>query len=136
MSKQRIEYPITSQVQVGDWVEGTYKGHEFAGEVWESQDDELFAGAALLRWADGKWDSAFEITAITRDVPDLPTKPGTVGRATVRGVPNVRIMRTNIQGGWVSGLRVNEQQFHGEQHIDHSTLVLELEGDGNEELAY
>ena len=126
MSKKVIENPTIDQVQPGDWVEGTYKGHEFAGEVWNVARA-LMVGGDTIRY--GYHDDEIEITSITRDVPDLPTKPGTVGHATVRGVPNVRIIRTDIQDAWVSGRHVDDQQFHGEKHIDAESFVLELEGD-------
>ena len=70
------------------------------------------------------------VAALTRDVQDLPTKPGTVGRATVRGVPNVRIMLLAGVDEWISAVPVSGWvSHHHEDDIDASTFVLELEGD-------
>ena len=129
MSTQRIENPTIDQVQPGDWIEATYDDHKFAGEVWQSETGALVVGVSTIRWENRVRVFGIEITAITRDVPDLPTKPGTVGRATVRGVPNVRIMLTDGVYEWASGVAVKGWVLHYEQHIDASTFVLELEGD-------
>ena len=127
MSKQRIENPTIDQVQPGDWVECMSQGHKFAGEVWQVETGALAVGPSTIIWRN---ESVFgiEITALTRDVPDLPTKPGTVGRATVRGVPDVRIMRS-AGDWWYSPGHVANVTCHPDNTIDYSTFVLELEGD-------
>lgn len=61
-----------------------------------------------------------------------PTTPGTVFRATVRGVENVRVMATEevpLGGRYSSAVPVAEYRFHSPAHIDASTVVIELEGD-------
>ena len=131
MSKQRIEDPTIDQVQPGDWVEATAGDHKFAGEVWQSETGALVVGVSTIRWENRVRVFGIEITAITRDVPDLPTKPGTVGRATVRGVQDVRIMLLAGVDEWISAVPVSGWvSHHHEDDIDASTFVLELEGDG------
>ena len=129
MRQQRIENPTIDQVQPGDWVEATAGDHKFAGEVWQSETGALVVGVSTIRWENRVRVFGIEITAITRDVPDLPTKPGTVGRATVRCVPNVRIMFTS-DGAWRSADYAGDAIAHRPDQIDASTFVLELEGDG------
>ena len=132
MSKQRIENPTIGQVRIGDWVEGTYNGHMFDGEVWGIGDGMLLIGSMTIGYAGGAVAEGVGLDSLTRDVPDLPTKPGTVGRATVRGVPNVRIV-LHKNGAWFSpSLDVDDYRGHYEHYIDASTFVLELEGDGDE----
>ena len=131
MSKQRIENPTIDQVQPGDWVEATAGDHKFAGDAWKSETGALVIGASTIRWGNGSGVFGIEITALTRDVPDLPSKSGTVGRATVRGVPNVRIMLLAGVDEWISAVPVSGWvSHHHEDDIDASTFVLELEGDG------
>ena len=134
MSKQRIEDPTIDQVQPGDWVEATAGDHKFAGEVWKAETGALVVGVSTIRWGNGSWAFGIEITALTRDAPPLPSNHGTVGRATVRGVPNVRILRMSSKT-WVSQelrIGIHNYTFHSESEIDVSTFVLELEGDGDE----
>lgn len=62
----------------------------------------------------------------------LPTKPGTVFRATVRGVPNVRVMVVagSREGfDYISALLAGLDQWHADIDIDSSTVVPELEAD-------
>ena len=69
-----------NQLRAGDVATCSYRGHEFTGEVWAASDDGsvLFAGAACVRVNDGRPSPYVTLISATRDVPDLPTEPGSV----------------------------------------------------------
>lgn len=59
-------------------------------------------------------------------------EPGTVAVATVRGVPNVRVMRYVITSGermWLSGHRVDGVVVHGDSYVTNvrPLVVLDLD---------
>ena len=60
-----------------------------------------------------------------------PTEPGTVIRATIRGVPNVRAFRFEAEFAvwWRSVEAIEGRYWHRDEDIDASTVVVELEGD-------
>ena len=60
----------------------------------------------------------------------LPTTPGTVFRATVRGVKNVRVMVSAItRWPYHTPIAARYTHRHYAEDIDASTVVIELEGD-------
>lgn len=66
--------------------------------------------------------------------PTLPTEPGTVFRATVDGEPNVRVVTVNKDSAFPF-LRISGRYFRAwasREDIDASTIVIELEGVGDE----
>ena len=72
----------------------------------------------------GSWDRVYE----------LPTKPGTVFKATVFGVPNTRVMVSTPEAAYdrrvyATAARTRGVYFHEPEDIDASTVVIELEGD-------
>ena len=72
------------------------------------------------------WDRVYE----------LPTKPGCVFRATVRGVENVRVMVTKEDmydsETYVSYRLIGSWYWHAPEDIDPATVVIELEGVSDE----
>ena len=74
-------------------------------------------------------------TKISGDrVYNLPTTPGCVFKATVRGVENVRVMVALGAGNsalYVSEREVEGRRWHTPEDIDPATVRIELEGDGN-----
>lgn len=65
---------------------------------------------------------------VERDVLDLPTEPGVLFRATVRGVPSVLVMYSAVTAGdstpYVTSPAVGRSQFHTAEHIDPETVEL------------
>ena len=112
--------------------DGTQITGELVDESW---------GTFYVRLAKDVADSGFDKGEWTR-VHELPTKVGTVFRATVRGVENVRLMVADdaefhdapfISGGRViSGGRAKGYIWHKGSDIEASTVVIELEGDGDD----
>jgi len=64
------------------------------------------------------WDSVYA----------LPTTPGTVFRATVRGAENVRVF-VDADGNFRSASLASGRVHHDPIHIDTSTVVIQLEGE-------
>jgi len=83
-----IEITDVSQVREGDVVTLAYRGHSFTGEAWNDPDNEgLNVGADAIKWY-GRLDRPHAVfIRATREVPDLPTEPGSViVNATIKGV--------------------------------------------------
>lgn len=64
-------------------------------------------------------------------VYDLPTVPGTVIRATIRGVPNMPAFRVEAESDvgtnwWCSLQAIEGRYWHRDEHIDASTVVVEF----------
>ena len=101
-------------------------GTEISGELhFRGRDHwfvELAPGASTNCFYEEFWDRVY----------DLPTKPGTVFRATVQDVPNVRVMVTGGDDSYpyLSAERHGGFYWHGAPDIDASTVVIELEGEG------
>lgn len=69
-------------------------------------------------------DNGYGLTLIDRPAPPLPTEPGTTGVATVRGVPGVRVMRTDhfVLTPWFSAWSVKygdarSQSWHADSDL-------------------
>lgn len=90
----------------------------FNGLVWVAR---LASGTAPIAFYNSQWDRVYA----------LPTTPGTVFRATVRGVPNIRVMVDNGANPtpYAAPLRPRGHFWHRAEHIDASTVRIELEGD-------
>ena len=137
MAKKTIEYPRIDYIRAGDWVEVTFfssddvLGHPFSGLAWQPSidkgTDRLLVGTTVIRNEVGQVGVGIEITSLTRVIPDLPVEPGTVARANVRGVPNVRIMRQD-NDSWVSSEKIKDEYHHYDNNIGHEDFVLILEG--------
>ena len=67
-----------ADLRVGDIATLSYKGHEFTGEVWAGTYGELFVGGAFARYVDGHPSPVTSLVSATRELPDLPTKLGSV----------------------------------------------------------
>lgn len=67
-----------ADLRAGDVATCSYEGHKFTGELWENAYGELFVGAAFVRYADGSPSPTISLVSATREVPDLPTEPGSV----------------------------------------------------------
>lgn len=106
----------TSEFQPGDRVRVTREGTvQFTDQ----------GGARLYFWrpdAPLAWCRSDEATLIERPMPPLPTTFGSSIVATVRGVPNVLLVRTNYtpssaQYNWLSGTPVDDARWHTDSHI-------------------
>lgn len=78
-----IEITNRDDLRVGDTATFTYDGHEFTGVVWEREEGTLFIGAEAVRYehrATGelRWSEFLDFVRAVREVPDLPTEPGSV----------------------------------------------------------
>ena len=67
-----------NQLRAGDLATCSYEGHEFTGEVWANAYGGLLVGGHLVRFFDGLPTSRTTLVSATREVPDLPSKPGSV----------------------------------------------------------
>lgn len=92
-------------------------------DVWQSRYDDLWAGAAFVRYADGEPDPNVRVLRVTRQVlpmPPLPTTPGDVILATVSGVEGVRLMHTPNRFGivfWFSPVMIDGRHWHSAEDI-------------------
>lgn len=79
-----IEITNRDYLQVGDVATFTYNGHEFTGVVW-SQVGRPMIGKTPLGDSE-EWDPDLVFVRATREMPPLPTEPGSVIYVTeVRG---------------------------------------------------
>ena len=106
-------------------------GTEISGElIYESASYwcvQLAKGVSDVALYGDDWDRVY----------GLPTKVGTVFRATVFGEPNTRVMVSTPVAAddrkvYVTATRTQGGYFHDPEDIDASTVVTELEGDGDE----
>lgn len=105
-------------------------GTEISGELWAETENYfsvcLAEGVAATDFHKDDWSRVYE----------LPTKLGTVFRATVCGVENVRVMVADDiahdSAPYVSAARIEESYWHGADDIDASTVVIEIEGESND----
>ena len=67
-----------SNLRAGDTATLTYHGHQFTGEVWANDDGALFIGPAVVSYFDSTPAVGVTLVSATREVPDLPTKVGSV----------------------------------------------------------
>ena len=95
-------------------------GTEISGERCSEHFDHwvmpLAKNTSSNKFLKDEWDRVYE----------LPTAPGAVFKATVRNVENVRVMVRN-EAFLTGDTRVAPWQEA--EHIDASTVVIELEGD-------
>jgi hypothetical protein len=80
---------------------------------------EMRAAGHIVRSVDG--DPGSRVQRIYREVPDLPTEPGSVIRATVRGVPDT-VMVLADDGDWRSFVPISWSYWHETERIDLSTV--------------
>ncbi len=101
-------------------------GTEITGELWA--ETEYYFNVCL---AEGVAANGFHKDEWSR-VHELPTKVGTVFRATVCGVENVRVMvasdTAHDPAPYVSAARIEESYWHSTDNINASTVVIEMEG--------
>jgi hypothetical protein len=117
----RIEIPV-EDARPGD-IAVLWSSHwpdEFEYEI-ALHDSELWAAGHLVRFADGK--QGHRVYRIYREVPDLPTEPGSVIRATVRGVPDTVVVLDD-NGYWYSSVPTARNYWHDVEHIDLSTVCV------------
>lgn len=70
-----IEITRVEDLQPGDVATFSYKGHEFTGEVWMSNDGLLNIGQTFITGPSGRIN---KFVRATRPAPPLPTTPGSV----------------------------------------------------------
>ena len=73
-----MEITNRDDLRVGDIATFTYRGHEFTGEVWSEREGSLIVGPDIVRYSDGAWSDYFTFVRATREMPPLPTEPGSV----------------------------------------------------------
>ncbi len=110
MTTITIENPKPEDVRVGDVLTYSWHGHEATGEVHQDEDGDLLVGGTEMTIYKKQPDWIILIR-LTREVDPLPTEPGSVGTATVRGVPGVRVMLDN-EGFWVTHVEVGSWYTH------------------------
>jgi hypothetical protein len=115
----RIEIPV-EDARPGDiavlWED--WWPREIEDEVF-SLGESLFAAGYLVRHFSGG-DPGSRVQRIYREVPDLPTEPGSVIRATVRGVPDSEVFQR--LGIWFSPEPIAGNYWHRPEVIDLSTV--------------
>ena len=67
-----------ADLRAGDIATLSYEGHEFSGEVWAGAGGELFLGITIVHYNVGDPLPYLTLISATREVPDLPTEPGSV----------------------------------------------------------
>lgn len=129
MYEKRVKNPTVSDLYEGNYIEGTYNGKKFSGTVRIEDDSLVYVGDVLVnRLYSMSLEPGVVLTEGNAKFGGLPTKPGTVGRATVRGIPNTRIMRTK-RGAWLSYETIDNSRIHQKKQIDVNSFVFELEGE-------
>ena len=112
---------MTEKITLRAKSDGTEISGEFMGDDSYEWAVSLALGTRNL-FPKEQWDRVYE----------LPTKPGTVFKATVRGVPNVRVMVTKEDmydsETYVSYRLIGSWYWHAPEDIDPATAVIELEG--------
>lgn len=72
-----MEITNRDDLRVGDIATFAYNGHEFTGEVWTDPEG-LNIGCTIIRFVSGEWTSDLDFVRATREMPPLPTEPGSV----------------------------------------------------------
>lgn len=67
-----------SDLRAGDVATLSYKGYKFTGEVWRDGAGGLRVGNSIIRYPSGTPGDSCTLVSATREVPDLPTKLGSV----------------------------------------------------------
>ena len=67
-----------ADLRVGDIATLSYKGYKFSGEVWRDDAGGLRVGNSIIRYPSGSPGDSLTLVSATREVPDLPTKLGSV----------------------------------------------------------
>jgi hypothetical protein len=108
----RIEIPV-EDARPGDIavLRQVWWPDEVEAEVYKFGSS-LYAAGYLVR--------GFRVQRIYREVPDLPTEPGSVIRATIDGVPDSVVFRR--QGKWFSFAPIKGHLWHDTEDIDLSTV--------------
>jgi len=115
-----------SDARPGDWIEAEFaecgRAHPFSGEAWENVPGSLMVGPYAVRWDHGG-ATTYRVKRITRTVNPLPTEPGVVFYATVRGVENVQVMVAPLKlAPYTTPHKVHEEWLHHEAHIDPESV--------------
>lgn len=89
---ERVEVPV-SEAREGDWAVLKGKGwpDEVTARIYRGALGALFATGWVVRFPDGVTGGSV-LRVLRGDVPALPTTPGTVIIATIRGEENVQAM--------------------------------------------
>jgi len=77
----KINIENYDDMQDGDWVKAEYVfngAHPFEGELWSDRHGNAYVGGTEVREGTGDYSSHTQILSVTREVPDLPTEPGSV----------------------------------------------------------
>lgn len=67
-----------NQLRAGDVATLSYEGHEFTGEVRKDDFGTLWVGPVIVRHYNGDPSRSCPLVSATREMPDLPTKLGSV----------------------------------------------------------
>lgn len=73
-----MEITNREDLRAGDIATFTYNGHEFTGPLWGRGEWSLIIGSTSVRHGDGAWNDYFTFVRATREMPPLPTEPGSV----------------------------------------------------------
>jgi len=106
-------------VEAGDWVVLRYADHEFEGLAYYDGLTTSLAGRKVGP------ENLVEAWRVAPPAPPILTKPGTTFYATVRGVPDVKLMVQIITEGtmyYVSPTRAGDYTLHRAKNIDPSTI--------------
>lgn len=121
-----MEITNRDDLRVGDVATFTHHGHEFTGPLWEREEGTLFLGPEGVRYGHkSRWSEYFTFVRATREVPPLPTEPGSVILVTeCRGVrvdEPVLAVR-DIEGEWTTPTgRLAGYRWHLPEHITEWT---------------
>lgn len=108
---------MTERITLRAKSDGTEISGELVGEHGAGWTIRLATGVRANDFYDTQWDRVYA----------LPSKPGTVFRARVRGVENVRVM-VDHEGDFLTAVVIDGETYHCDKHIDASTVRIELEG--------
>lgn len=116
----RIEVPI-EDARPGDIAVLKYPTwpSEVEAEVYERYEGLHAAGYTVFH---GGYPGP-AVKRVYREVPDLPTEPGSVIRATIRGVPDT-VATLSKYGGWRTSTPIKSHCWHQPEHIYLSTVVV------------
>lgn len=124
-----IEITRVEDVRAGDMATLAYEGHAFTGRVWEDDGGPRVGGSYLS-------SPYVTLLGATREVPDLPTEPGSViVNATIRGTEGVTAFLSASAWEpdvyrWISGDRIEGTREHDRANITAWTPARIVPEDG------
>jgi len=117
------DIPVVELAQAGDYFKGSFHEHYFEGVIWSAGGCLLVGDTPIIE--SGVLRPAIHVESITRELPDLPTEPGTVFYATVRGVENVQLVLLSVNTRFpYRSVTPVESHWHASEQIDPESVQI------------